>query len=614
MDPPPVPLPDFDSLSLGTNNETDDILFYGLNHGVSPENALEFGRLRDVYQAAARAKMKQVFATGDASDSSIHDKRAAAADFFRMKREIAAQPEFEYLDHAIRRKEFDISPYEIAGKNTLDHPFPGATAAMDGIWPGYDHPQHFAEYPFLKKYGTLAAFLRRHNILFHLPETFARYGGVFVPHPYAGTELNIALRRHLDRCDPLFHTAPVVFGDTTKEEADLVLSYYEDDFVAVVLDARGEAVGIVGRQDMEGQNAKTHISDMMQQDVNEAPDWTMKPEEAFEEMDRRDWQYMVRMSPEHSPRIVTKTTASLSYFLPPFKHKEGLGSIAYFRISDIQESLQMLHRLQTETDGVAGAIVETAHADTEFVRKTFREFRRKLQDLFLMSGTVIDPHAVDEFMLWMREWEQDGRPFDDERQDADGMKIGIAEGRACRTSNTGVRLTNAYAGILCGAATWKEGTLVLDGWGYPDEFVIGTSINSVRARQGGGAIVARRESANPWVSNPRKDQCGQAPTQAAVKGKFYRGMAGADVQKLYLQQSALSLPKRMEVQAHLHSEGAEVFVPGRVPDTIGRTMLMCKFLLQSAMSYNGVRTEIKEKMLMQFQKNTTLHIVGRRTP
>src|SRR3989338_470204 len=498
IDPPPRPIPDFHSLSFNTSNATDDILLYGLKHGIEPKTAIEFKRLKEQYELASRRKMHEVLTTGDASRETLEMKRSAFDDFARLKGKYMSQEDMRFLWDPISRKQFDISPYEIPGKATLAHPFPGVTAAMDGVWPGYDKPIHFEQYPFLLQYGGLMHFLRKHHLLFHLPETFARYGGVFIPHPYVGDDLNAELRRHLERSDLLFHTAPVVYPETTKEELDLVLSYCEDDFVAVVMDREGGSViGTVGAEHAEGRGSKDTVKDFFVRNWHSAPEGDLTAEQAYVHMETADIPYMLKLKEGQPPRIVTQTTAALSHFLPPFKHKNGLGSIAYFRISNIDESNATFDRLLAETDGIPGAIVETAHADTEFVRRVFRIFRKRMQDMFMMSGTVIDPRAVDEFMLWMRMVEKEGKFFkNDERQDADGMKIGIAEGRACRTSNTGLRITNAYAGLLCGASMWKDGTMILDGWGYPDEFTLGLSAHSARARQRGGTIVGRRECPN----------------------------------------------------------------------------------------------------------------------
>lgn len=607
FDPPPDPIPDFNDLSLATSNATDDILLYGLEHGVEPKDAIEFARLKASYEHAAKKKIREALTTGDVSDETLANKQSAFRDFARVKMAHLSAPQFQYLSDAISRKEFDISPYEIPGKHSLNHPFPGATSAMDGIWPGYDKPEYLEHYPFLAKYPEgqqLMGFHREHRSLFHLPETFSRYGGVFVPHPYVSEDLNVELRRHLEQADPLFHTAPKVSPDTTKAELDLLLSFYEDDFIAVVEDAGGTMVGVVGHNEMDGRHGDEKVNGFMTSNWHAAPDGDLTPEEAYVYMETAGYPYMLRLSADHPPRIVTRTTASLSHFLPPFLHKNKLASIAYLRISDVEESKRMLDRLMTDTDGVPGAIVETAHADTQYVREVFRFFREKYQDMFLMTGTVIDPYAVDEFVLEMAAAADRGNMFtkDDPRRGADAVKIGIAEGHACRTANTGVRLTNAYAGLICGASIWKEGTMMLDGWGHPDEFVLGMSAHSVRMRQGGGANLARRESANPWI-----------PTSDGKRGKYYRGMAGADVQEEVLRgQKTLSVSKRMEATTHLHSEGAEEFLLERYPSTVGRMMLMYKFLLQSAMSYQGVRKEVPEKPLMQFQKRAKWFIVPRR--
>ncbi len=622
--PFPNPIPDFSDISLGTSNATDDILLYGLKHGIKPGSAMDFERLKRLYDESSRAKIDQVLSTGDATDEVLHAKRHAAREFFAHKKQVMADPQFDFLQNAISRKDFDISPYEIPGKKTLNNPFPGATSAMDGIWPGYDKPEYLVEYPFLNKPkygGSLLKFLRYHEIIFNLPETFARYGGVFTPHPYTTPEMNVELRNHLEQCDLVYHTAPIVYLDNTKEEVDLVLSYYEDDFRAVVMDRpKGSVIGVVGRDDMHGKDDTVEVKEFMNRNWNMAPQQELKPEDLYAYMEsggkHRNAKtldanpddidpnggipFVLKLEEGKPPRIATQTTAALSHFLPPFKYKNGLGSMSYLRISDLDESKAMLAKMLAETDGFPAAIVETAHGDTEFVRKVFRTFRKQLQDVFMMTGTVIDPYAVDEFQMMMQDVEQNGNLFNDEREDADANKLGIARGHACRTSTTGVRLTDAFVAMMCGASIWKDGSLMLDGWGSSDEFIIGLSAHSVRMRQGGGAILARRESANPFM------------TVNGKRGKFYRGMAGAEMQNEVLGAKKLTLHKRMERRTHLHSEGAEEFVEERFPSTVGRMMLMYKFLLQSAMSYSGVRKEIKEKPLMQFQKRATWTIVPQR--
>lgn len=598
---------DFQHLALGTGNATHQILVEQLEKGIDPILAQQLTSAFDAHTAAARKKSEQLLRYGVATDDVMREAELASAHYLHMKRELGDRPEFKFLEQPIHRKHFDATPYPVAkaGKIALPNPYPGATAAMDGIWPGYDNPEHFEQYPFLRRYEAkhpgkaLQMFLREHRIFFHFPETISRYGVMFVPPPYLDDDLNVELRQHLSQCDPLMHTTPRLSPSTTVEEASLVLSYVEDDMVATVEDDGGAVLGVVGWRDLEGQKPGTLVSEFYNRDFNEAPaDFDSRADHAakvaFNYMEskgfagdgRPEWHYMLQMPKEKGqpPRIVTKTTAAISNFLPPYMYKQGLGSALYLGISDIAEGNRLIERLEQEADGVPLAFVETAHADTQYYRKILAHYRERLKDVFLMAGTTVDPDAVLDFLL---------------EYGADGVKLGIAEGTACRTSRTGVALPNAHVALLNAVAA-ELGVLLLDGWGEADEFIKGLSMTGVQMRQGGGAFVGRRESANPWLK------------RNGSRGKYYRGMAGADVQQAVLGRKDTNVEKRMEAQAHLHSEGVEIFVKQRSPSTVGRMLLAHMFLLKSAMSYQGVRAEVQEKALRQFHRLAKLYRIPHR--
>lgn len=592
-------LRDFGDWVLGTHNATHDILQAHAQQ-VSPTEAKKFHEAHQAYQQAILKKRDHVLRNGCTNpdiETIVNNTQKA---YKLLQNSYGTDPALAFLNDPIHRKEFAVEPYTVqtAGKRLPPHPYLGATSAMDGLWPGYDKPEYFEHFPFLHTYAdrmpgkALQAFLREHRLYFHFPETVSRYGVLFVPPPYLDDDVNVELRQHLSTCDSLFHTAPKLSLTTRVEEASLVLSYVEDDMVAVVEDEGGRCVGVVGWQDLQGVPAGTLVSSLYTKEWNEAPEGVFDAKGAFSYMEKRDWPYMLRFT-EFGPRIVTQTTAAISSFLPPHTYKNGLGSSLYFGISDVAEGDALIHRLQAEADGLPAAFVETAHADTQYYRTIFRHYREKLQDVFLMAGTTVDPEAVLDFL---------------DTYGADGVKLGIAEGRACRTSNTGVAPPNAHVGLECGAVAMDRGYLLLDGWGGSDEFIKGLAMSGIQMRQGGGAFVGRREAANPSV------------IINGVRGKFYRGMAGADVQQSVAGRKSSSLSKRMESRAHLHSEGAEVFVPQRTPSTVGRMLLSHMFLLKSAMSYQGVRAEranslivpkaLVEPALRQFQRHAKLYAVA----
>lgn len=594
-------LKEFDSLILGTHNATRGIIDSHLKL-VDPHEALQFQGLYQAYSAANRKKMDYVLRNGVSRDDLDKEVFETHRQYSMAKNQYKWDPSLGFLDDPIHRKEFNVRPYAIKGKIMPPNPYPGATAAMDGLWPGYDKPEYFNEYPFLARFKgkvpegkVMEAFLREHDLFFNFPETVSRYGVLFVPPPYLSDDLNVELRQHLSNCDTLFHTAPKVKPNTTVEEARLVLSYVEDDMVAIVEDEGGQCVGVVSWKDLEGKSDGDPIRLHYQKGWNEAPAGDLNSKQAFQYMNdkNRKWSYMLKFT-GNKARIVTKTTASVAHFLPPNVHKKGLGSAIYFGISDVAEGDRLIKRLKSEADGIPSAIVETAHADTEYYRTILRHYRGMMQDVFTMAGTTVDPEAVHDFL------------FD---CGADGVKLGIAEGRACRTSNTGIAPPNAHVGLECGSAAMGQGYLMLDGWGNSDEFIKGLAMSGIQFRQGGGAFVGRRESANPWMKH-----------NGNSRGKFYRGMAGSEVQQAAMQGKSLSDLKQMEVAAHLHSEGAEVFVPQRSPSTVGRMLLAHMFLLKSAMSYEGVRAELdnddsvahmamREAVLHQFHRMAKLYSV-----
>lgn len=596
-------LQEFDSLILGTHNATQEITLRHLT-SASPAESKKFHALYTDYVAAERARTDYLLRHGTSTED--HDKklRKAFDKYDKARDKHSADPALDFLNDPIRRKEFNVQPYEIKGKIMPPNPYPGMSAAMDGLWPGYDKPEYFDEYPFLERYRdtapegkVLETFLRDHNMFFNFPETISRYGVMFVPPPYLSDDLNVEVRQHLSQCDELYHTCPIVSPTTTVDEARLVLSYLEDDMVVAVMD-KGECVGVVSWENLEGQKGALSIKKLFTKGFNEAPKEKLTPEQVFAYMEGKNpqWTYMLQMNGD-KPRIVTQTTAAISHFLPPHTFKEGLGSAIYFGISDIEEGNTLINRLKSEADGIPAAIVETAHADTQFYRTILDHYRNVLHDVFLMAGTTVDPKAVLEF-LW--------------KYGADAVKLGIAEGRACRTSRTGIAPPNAHVGLECGAALFENGYGALDGWGESDEFIKGLAMSGIQMRQAGGAFVGRRESANPWMKNGHG------------RGKFYRGMAGLDVQQAVLAQDPnVAIGKRMENAAHLHSEGAEVFVPQRSPSTIGRMLLAHMFLLKSAMSYSGVRAELdpdqrptkvkkamQERVLHQFHRMARFYAVN----
>jgi|GEM_PF-4688451 len=580
-------LKDFKQLALGTHNATRDII-ESLLHSAQPTELKDFQESYVEFQAAYLKKRDYVLRNGVSTPDIEDFLKTAETKYMGLKKKFGADPALAFLDSPIHRKEFEVEPYEIDGKHKPPNPYPGMTSAMDGIWPGYDKPEYFEQYPFLRRYEAsnpgkaLQAFLRDHNMFFHMPETVSRYGVMFVPPPYLDDDLNVELRQHLSKCDKIYNTAPTVKPSTTVEEARIVLSYVEDDMVAVVQDEGGTCVGVVGWADLAGQSAGEIVNMFCQRGWDEAPPQEMNARDTFEHMEKNDIPFMLQFS-EHGPRIVTQTTAAISHFLPPNMHKTGFGSAIYFGISDVAEGDRLIQRLNAEADGVPAAIVETAHADTQYFRTILRHYRQQLRDVFLMAGTTIDPEAVLEFL---GEYE------------ADGVKLGIAEGHACRTSDTGIALPNAHVGLECGAVAFDRGYLMLDGWGGSGEFIKGLAMSGVQLRQGGGAFMGRREAANPSIR-----------VNGGPRGKFYRGMAGADVQQSVLGHKDQSLTKRMEAMAHLHSEGAEVFVPQRSPSTVGRMLLAHMFLLKSAMSYEGVRAEVQENVMRQFHRLAKLYAV-----
>ncbi|HVW66294.1 MAG TPA: IMP dehydrogenase [Candidatus Peribacteraceae bacterium] len=565
-------LKDFDQLVLGTHNATQEIIDGHLKL-TSPANAKKFHEAYLAYQAAYRKKTDFVLRHGVSTPELEKNLLETHKKYSALQDQHSADPSLAFLNKPIHRKEFNAEPYAIPGKILPPQPYLGASSAMDGIWPGYDKPEYFEQFPFLHKYEAknpgkaLHAFLREHNLFFHFPETVSRYGVLFVPPPYLEDDLNVELRSHLSTCDKLYHSAPIVSPNDTVAEARLVLSYVEDDMVAMVMDGK-ECKGVVGWRDLEGQPDGQLIGALTerQQDWYEAPNHELDAKEAFAYMEERDWPYMVKFT-KHGPRIMTQTTASVSYFLRPNVFKNGLGSAVYFGISDTKEGDLLIDRLINEADGIPAAIVETAHGDTPFYRTILSHYRQKMQDVFMMAGTTVDTEAVLDFLL---------------KYGADGVKLGIAEGHACRTSNTGIAPPNAHVGLECGAAAYNQGYLMLDGWGLPSEFIKGLAMSGIQMRQGGGAFMGRREAANPSIR------------VNGSRGKFYRGMAGKDVQEAVLGRKDPDIVKRMEARAHLHSEGAEVFVPQRSPSTVGRMLLSYMFLLKSAMSYEGVRAELAD--------------------
>lgn len=587
--PPPTPLPTYETTSLGTFNADAMLLEMSLND-IQTDLSTNLRLEREQYRDALRNKIVVATTHGRIPANVLAEKRVASARYHGSLDELYQKPEFKKYGDPFSRKAFNIKPYEMTSRK-LNHPYPGFSAAQDGLWPGYEKPEYKEQYPFLENYGGILPFLAKHRIEYNFPETFARYGGVFVPPPYATLQQNKDLRSHMERCHPYFHTAPVVSKYTSKEELDLILSYYEDDFMAVVEDEGHRVIGVVGRKEASGRGSRVAVEQFMKTDFHETPSPDIEPKDAFLYMEDKGVDYLLLLD-DGKPKIMTKTSACFSHFLPPFKYKSGLGSMAYIGVSDQAEAEHTLDELMRHGDGIPGADIETAHGALTSVLLFSRRMRERYQDLFMMGGTVIHPEYCDMFI------QEIAKKSDDKQKALDAMKIGIARGRACRTSTAAVGLEDLYPALQCGGAIHEDGTMVLDGWGTPDEFIIGLSVHGVRARQGGGSLLARRESANPWI----RDKNGKW-------GKFYRGMAGPEAQKAKMEGKPLSVEKRMELHAFLHSEGAEEFVHSRFPNTLGRVMLMYKFLLQSAMSYSGVRSDHPESHLKQFQENAELFIV-----
>ncbi|MDB4979237.1 MAG: inosine-5-monophosphate dehydrogenase [Candidatus Peribacteria bacterium] len=572
---PPCPLPDFPTLAFDEQNE-----FRWGGEEMEPTEVFRAAlETREKCREALFKKMQALSQQGRIAPEELQQSLTAERAWYKSKWDIIASDETIYTK-SVSRGEFSVKPYEVQGKNTLDHPFPGFSAAMDAQWPGYEE--------------SYRNFLKKHNADKWFPERIASLGAVFVPHPDASGGENRELLEHMRRQHKYFRNVPTVTKYTTAGDVKSLLSHYDTDFPVAVVDSGGKLQRFLSLKDVGNAKDLTTVSDIKSTgDYGmSAPSEDIKPEDAFALLEKTGKDFMYREFDENIIRVMSLTTAALSKLLPPFTFREGLGSIVYLGINDYEGAIK---KLKSYTKfGIAGAIIETAHADRDDVIHFVRRVRARFPDLFLAAGTVTDPFAVSELL-----------------EEVDAVKVGIAEGSSCRTSETGVGITNAWAGFVCGQAAYGKGTIILDGWGgglngSTQEFCVGMSFHSVRGRQGGGAFSNRAESAMPL--GPNKDD-----PQEMRQGKNVRGMASksADIYR-QKQRGGVDARKRMALQIEPYWEGAEEWRPLRSPRTVAGLMLLSKQRLQSAMSYAGVRSSDKSPHLQQFHEQAELFMVPKK--
>ncbi len=569
---PPTPLPNFNRLAFDENNDTSNRC---LELALAPEIGAELFAKRTKACELLNRKMKQTTQHGAADPALIHEEQLAWADYNTTKWKHLDDPAMVHFTEAVHRGELDISPYEVSGRK-LAHPFPGFSAAMDALWPGYDE--------------SYRDFLRKHGAAHVFPERIASLGAVFVPYPDATVEENMELLEHLRHSHKHFRSVPIVYTHTTRRDLVKILSHFDKDMPAAVIDKGGSLLGFVWRRSEsedkvhESQRVGDFYQSIGAASANgiEAPSSTITPEEAYLLLREKNKDFLYRTDDRGIIQVMTKTTSALSTLLPPFTFQEGLGSIVYVGVSDPDETLRQIR--EYNAFGVAGVIIETAHADRNDVLKLLRRVRKEFPDLFLIVGTVTDPKAVREYLEF-----------------ADCVKVGIAEGGHCLTSTCGEGIPNAWAGMTCGPAAEGKGTIIVDGWGSTREYSIGMSLHNVRGRQSGGAFAARAESSMPVV------------LYDGVRGKMCRGEASAAADRARTKRrNGISIKREMADEILPYWEGAELFNPLRDPLTIGEYMWLCKQRLQSLMSYQGVRNkkvDPRRSALRQLHESSRVYIV-----
>lgn len=444
------------------------------------------------------------------------------------------------------------------GKKAVGHTIPIATSSLKSFFPGnYEHYQRF---------------LDEHNALFRPPESVSSLGAMFVEPPRLKRDLKYRLSDYMGRQHAFWREAPWVTRQGTRADVIRLLSHYDEDFTAFVVEPRARGkftfIGEVDKQKMLSAANTAKVHSFMNTDVQLEDIRDIEPLAAAHKLIERP--YITHIDDDGRPKIITRSIAGWLNRHEPFRNtplqkdqpaeNRGLGYVSYIGVNDAKQALKEIEALYKK--GQRRFMIETAHMHRlDTVYHILAEARQRWPDIVILTGTVSTPEAVAELSTF-----------------ADVIKIGIAMGAICDTNEVAIQPAELAMQIECGAAAQGVVSLMVDNLGNRKTFAIKVSTQECVAVQSGGGSVTRRDSANPIGleadGSPSKRVDGEAGLGAVLEAKQ--------------NVEAKSVDQHIDEWLGFHVEGrTDIWKRMRTPDTLVHFYHELLYTPKSSESYTG---------------------------
>lgn len=556
---PGLPLPTFDHLAIDDGNTIGEQIEAGLD----AED--EYRRIRDMrlaWENSINELIGNTFAKGGMPDTADVERMILTGDaYLPVRNSYLQQDQFSYLTEPYSRTTYDITPPQSKTKHNLGNKIGVWNSAMYDIFPGTSEEHR--------------ALLRKHRALFHFPRRLASLGAVFVTPPGMDTidhldDLKEVVQAMRD-ADPYWHVPPKFFLDTSVDTARSVFEHYEDDWPATVEDEGGTILGVITKDSLRGRTDRTSVGDCMEKDVHWAANPSMTPSEAYDLMELKGKNYVMRHMEGRDPEIITRSSAVFSELLPPFEYQGGLGFVVYLGVRNQDRTADVIRQLGV--NHLPGVMIDPAHGFTGNGERLLKGLREDFPDLFIGAGNFNNPQAVQVL-----------------KDTIDLMKTPIGLGGVCDTYRAGMRVPDAYATMRLLMVAHSLGIPVLvDGLGgerqldpryrYEQmddstEFVVKKALPGVVAEQGGGFFIARPDSSNPTTEHMGR------------RGKWASGEGSNNANKRVGRNFGRIENRKLTDAGIEYSEGVEDrFYPRRKPTYMSQALYFHYTRLRSIMSY-----------------------------
>ncbi len=464
----------------------------------------ELKSLRESFQSIL-ARKKEASLRDSVAPADLTRSLIAARDVYFHK-VLSYRDQYPEFFSPISRKNISVDvPPPPADKHAAGHTIPVASSSLTSIFPGnYPHYQNF---------------LGRHNALYHGPETLSAAGGMFIEPPRLKRPIKDGLLEFQQRQHAIWREAPWVNRQNTRADVLRLLSHYDADFTAFVVEPRGKNkfnfIGVVDRDRLIREASTAEVKDFMMTDIDIEGIRDIEPLAAAHKLKKKP--YLIHIDEDNRPKILTRQMAGWLTRHNPFRHvplskdskekpnNRGLGYVSYIGVNDKDAALKEIERLYKK--GQRRFMIETAHMHrTDTVYHVLAEARQRWPDIFIATGTVSTAEGVVELSTF-----------------ADAIKCGIAFGDICDTNEVAIQPAELEMQLECGAAAEGVVSLIIDNLGTRKPFLIKLGTQECIAVQGGGSIATRRDSANPIGldanGNPCKRVDGEAGLAALKRGQ-----------------------------------------------------------------------------------------------